>query len=390
MDGQMLEKLDLTGREDPFGPQPEKPRIVVWVTPAPHAPGGHCPWVSVTQPMFAFIVQAITAWNQVLALIGAATFGAVGGLLLGNRLYWRFGAQRVHGTIIGVRETAGHMCYAMYRYAAPDGTSREAISDVGTNATAALETGRSVSLLVFAKHADKASDADNYVLDIVGAVFSLAAGLLGYYALTAWRTTWLTWALLAVAILLAAKGIHQSTAQHPATATPPLASRPPDDLHSLPIRPVEEILARPEMQSRLAQQRRQARIARPVLALIGVALLGAFAFLGESNLQLARFGESTAGRVVRVEAQGTSGHVAYYPVVRFTTRDGRALEFRDAVGTNPSIYHGGESVPVQYLAGKLDAKPRIDHGIWNWAGPLALLAFGVLLLLGACRSPQDP
>jgi hypothetical protein len=338
--------------------------------------------------MFAFIVQAITAWNQVLALIGAATFGAVGGLLLGNRLYWRFGAQRVHGTIIGVRETAGHTCYAMYRYAAPDGTSREAISDVGTNATAALETGRSVSLLVFARHADKASDADNYVLDIVGAVFSLAAGLLGYYALTAWRTTWLTWAVLAVAILLAAKGIHRGTANHPATATPPLTPRPPDDLHSLPIRPVEEILARPEMQSRVAQQRRQARRWRPVLALIGVASLSAAAYAGNSTLLLARFGESAVGRVVRVEAQGTSGHIAYHPVVRFMTRDGRAIEFRDGVGTHPSIYHGGETVTVQYLAGTPNAQARIDHGIWNWAAPAVLLAFGVLLLGAAWRSPN--
>ena len=52
--------------------------------------------------MFSFIVESIQAYNQVGLFIGALVCLGVGGLILGNSLYWRVHALRATGTVIGV------------------------------------------------------------------------------------------------------------------------------------------------------------------------------------------------------------------------------------------------------------------------------------------------
>src|SRR5579872_461882 len=144
--------------------------------------------------MFQFLIDAFAAWNQVLALLMSVFFLSVGALLLGNRLYWRLGASRAEGTVIGVRE-AGGMYYAVYRYTLPDGSSAESNSDVGRSACAALNTGRPVHLLVFPRHPDKVADAGSYLLGIGGLAFAICGGFVLRFALTAWPITNMTWVM---------------------------------------------------------------------------------------------------------------------------------------------------------------------------------------------------
>src|SRR5438046_7381070 len=97
--------------------------------------------------MFDLILSGLAAYNQIGMLVGAGICLALGGLLLGNSLYWRLTAIRVVGTIIGVT-TQGGMYSAVYRYSSPDGSTREARSDIGTGWTGGYQTGRAVRLLI--------------------------------------------------------------------------------------------------------------------------------------------------------------------------------------------------------------------------------------------------
>jgi hypothetical protein len=81
--------------------------------------------------------------------------------------------------------------------------------------------------------------------------------------------------------------------------------------------------------------------------------------------------------VVQSLERGSSGS-ALYPVVRFVTDGGDTIRFRDAGGSNPSLYRIGDPVTVLYRAS--DTKSAtIDHGLWNSLVPGLVLSFGGIL-----------
>jgi hypothetical protein len=55
-----------------------------------------------TPPMFNFIFSSIQAYTQIGLFLGALVCVGLGGLILGNSLYWRVHALRASGVIIGV------------------------------------------------------------------------------------------------------------------------------------------------------------------------------------------------------------------------------------------------------------------------------------------------
>ena len=57
--------------------------------------------------MFDLIFQGAQAYNQVGFFIGAVVCLGIGGLILGNSLYWRVHALRAQGTVIGVIANGG-------------------------------------------------------------------------------------------------------------------------------------------------------------------------------------------------------------------------------------------------------------------------------------------
>jgi hypothetical protein len=150
--------------------------------------------------MFNLIFSGIQAFNQVGMFAGALVFLAIGGLLLGNSLYWRLHAQRVTGTVVGVLPN-GKVYVTVYRYTGPDGRSHEAKSDSGSSWGKGKETGRVVRLMIAPHNPELACEADSHVFDLIGIVILAPGVLLAYIALTAFPVTWMTWIMAVVLIL---------------------------------------------------------------------------------------------------------------------------------------------------------------------------------------------
>jgi hypothetical protein len=72
-------------------------------------------------------------------------------------------------------------------------------------------------------------------------------------------------------------------------------------------------------------------------------------------------------------------------VVRFTDETGEPVEFKDRIGSNPSLYHVGEAVTVLYERDAPTHKAMIDRGLWNWLPSLLLGLFGAVFTLVGLR-----
>ena len=279
--------------------------------------------------MFEFIAGALSALNQVGLLLGGALCAGVGALLLGSRLHWRLRGTRITGTLIGVRQggLSGSAFYPVYRYALPNGVSGEATSETGSGSPAGMNTGRQVPLLVLASHPGQAADAGSHVSEWVGAIF--------------------------------------------------LA-----EITAAPVRPVEEIVNSSDPVAQQEQQQAKLRKVAPILLVLGLALLGLSAYVGQKTYRLVSVGERVTGKVVDFYLDTGGKSTAYFPVVRFTDPMGQEVQFRDGTGSNPPSYRSGQTVKVMYLRDD-PAHASIDRGGWNWLAPGLLLAFAMgLLTLG--------
>lgn len=134
-----------------------------------------------------------------------------------------------------------------------------------------------------------------------------------------------------------------------------------------------------------------------LLVPLGIALVGAFFFV--TGIVLTR--RERAFQRVAVDAQGVVtgferrritrrrfGTVsrAYhdFPVVRYTTREGREVQFTSPIGTSPRIHREGQTVPVLYdPSNPTDA--RLASGLMRYGLSLFFLLFGLgMLLFAAC------
>ena len=150
--------------------------------------------------MFDLIFQGAQAYNQVGFFIGAVVCLGIGGLILGNSLYWRVHALRAQGTVIGVIANGGAYI-PVYRYTSADGQSHVAKSDTGSGWLRGKETGRVVPLMISAHNPTQAREARSHLLDLVGIVFVVPGVVFGYVALTAYPITLMTW-IMAAGMLL--------------------------------------------------------------------------------------------------------------------------------------------------------------------------------------------
>ena len=85
-----------------------------------------------------------------------------------------------------------------------------------------------------------------------------------------------------------------------------------------------------------------------IFAWLGVGLLAIGTYLYMREAAFVRRAEHATGTVARlVYVSGKNGG-SYLPIVDFQTRDGRTIEFRSNVSSNPPSHHEGESVGVLY------------------------------------------
>ncbi|HEX5280997.1 MAG TPA: DUF3592 domain-containing protein [Micropepsaceae bacterium] len=335
--------------------------------------------------MFEFIVSGIQAWNQVGLFAGAVIFLGIGGLLLGNSLYWRVHAIRATGTIIGVLKQDAAF-FPVYRYQLPDGQFHEAKSDTGSGTISGKETGRVVSLMISAHNPAEAREAGFYLFDFIGVIFILPGIWLGYTALTAFPITRMTWVMAIVFLIHVAerlrgvfvpKGRRVSVAEWKQQRG--IGAGATIDLSK--VVQVESLRLAPEPAQ--TAQFANSKLVIPVLACFAVLLLAAGAYESFFVFQLESNGMRAPGEVVRlVESDsGGSGGYTYYPVVRFHTADNRTVEFKDSIGSNPPTRRPGDAATVLYLPA-MPFKAMIDRGFLNFVIPaLLLLGSGFLVWL---------
>ncbi len=335
--------------------------------------------------MFDLIFQGAQAYNQVGFFIGALVCLGIGGLILGNTVYWRVHALRAQGTVIGVIANGGTYT-PVYRYTLADGQSQVAKSDTGSSWVRGKETGRVVPLMISAHNPTEAREAGGYVLDLIGLVFAVPGILFGYIALTAYPITRMTWIMAAAMLLYLGErawrvfipkgqrlSIEEWRQQHDlGQATLDLTN----------VKPIETIVSAPEVaQARLKQSQSYKTIV-PILAAVVVLLLGIGVFQSMKISRLETQGLRAQGQVVRLNSEhssGSGGHYTYYPVVRFRTETNSNVEFKDSVGTDPPSHRTGDKVTVLYLPGDPQRQAIIDRGVLlNWAIP------GIVFLAAAC------
>jgi hypothetical protein len=157
--------------------------------------------------MFDFFASGIQAYNQVGMFIGALICLGIGGLILGNSLYWRVHAHRAQGTIIGVVSNNG-MYTPVYRYKLRDGQTHEAKSDTSTGWLRGYQTGRVVPLMISSHNPTEARTANNISFEIVGLLFIMPGLWLGHTALTAYPVTPMTWIMAGAMLLYLAERVY--------------------------------------------------------------------------------------------------------------------------------------------------------------------------------------
>jgi hypothetical protein len=344
--------------------------------------------------MFRFIVESVQAYNQVGFFIGALICLGLGGLIFGNALYWRVHAARAMGTVIGVIDRGG-MYTPVYRYTLPDGQTHEAKSDTSSGWARGKETGRVVSLMISAHNPTEAREANNYLFDAIGILLIAPGVWLGYTALTAYPVTWMTWIMAVVMVVYLAergrrvflpKGQRLSIAdwkkQH---GLDEVSTIDPAD-----IKPIEKIIATPEMREKGQVQWRNNKRAAPLVGIFAVALLAGGIYQASDLARLESSGLRAQGEVERLVGKSSSrGSYSYHAIVRYRTEKNIRIEFKDNVGSNPPSYRPGDRVTVLYLPDNPRGKAIIDRGVfWNWAIPgmlfvvAAFLAWLFVVILG--------
>lgn len=331
--------------------------------------------------MLNLIFSAGSAYNQVGLFFGALILFGIGGLLLGDSVYWRIHALRVSGTIIGVLHN-NSMYTPVYRYQLPSGETHEAKSPVSTGSPLGYETGRAVSLLVSPKNPSEARTANNYVLDIIGVAMFAPGIWVAHTALTAYPITPMTWIMGAAMIFYFAERAHSLVkpggprisfgAWTPANSTTARTI----DLAS--VKPAEQFLPAAGTETFSAQLKRS-RAALPIVGLLAVAFASIGAYEGFTTARLEENGVDAPGAVVDLREESAShGGYTYYPIVQFRTRTGLLIQFKDSIGSDPPRYEPGDKVQVLYLPNDL-REAIIDRGVWNWTIAVALSAGGILL-----------
>ena len=123
------------------------------------------------------------------------------------------------------------------------------------------------------------------------------------------------------------------------------------------------------------RKRRKRRAAGVVLAL-AVALLVAGAATLLHTMRFVQGAERTTGTVIDLSEDFSSDDgTVYYPVVRFTTAEGRTVEFRSSTGSSPPP-DVGDRVEVLYDSDDpQDAQLSGFFDLWLWP-----IAFGVLAI----------
>jgi len=325
--------------------------------------------------VFTLFVGGIAAFKQIMMFVMALFFAALGGVVLGNALYWWARARRIQGELIGVRQDGGYF-HSVFRYSLA-GQSYEATSDQGSTSLPGPDTGAIVPLLIIPGNFAVAEEARSHVWTLVGALSAALGAWLFHVAVRLYPVGPMTWAAGGLLALYFGVKLYR-LAQKERNARPRADAQP--------LQCIEDLKAQPERRAEAERNQALQRRWAPVLLVVGVTLLGLSYYLGHNLVHLETAGLRAPGIVQSLErsARGRRGST-YHPVVSFVTRGGDAIRFRDATGSNPPAYRVGDHVTVLYLENDSEST-TIDRGVWNWLIPALMLLFGGLLSIISVRA----
>ncbi len=342
--------------------------------------------------IFDLAFDVMAASYQVALLAGAALCLGLGGLMLGSWLYHRWRGAKVSGSIIGIKQRGAYY-HPVYRYRLASGQSYEAVSDTGSGDPSGMKTGKLVPLLVMPDSPDKAYEARNGFFNTVGAILVITGVVLGSYSLTAFPLT--RWTFGALALFGVYGGLKFYRAFIPKDKRPSPAAWKQQNAAAFADAPLlthDQFLATPAGVKLLQDRKLGRRRLKPVLAIAGPLLLLGGLYVGQNMLRLEQNGVRVAGTVVALERSGAGEDETYYPVVRFSSYEGAAYQFKDRTGSNPPSYRPGADVGILYLAADPQQSALIDRGIWNWLLPILLSGLGLAAIVGflaLIRKPRE-
>jgi hypothetical protein len=137
-----------------------------------------------------------------------------------------------------------------------------------------------------------------------------------------------------------------------------------------------------------AKDRSRTGWAPRVCLALGVVLLVGSAIAFVHTKRFVSGSERATGTVIDLSSRTDSdGTVVYHPIVRFTTAEGRTVQFVSGSGSSPAAQSEGDSVEVLYDPDDpQDAKLSGFFDLWLW--PLAFAALGGMFVVFSLFAPR--
>lgn len=115
---------------------------------------------------------------------------------------------------------------------------------------------------------------------------------------------------------------------------------------------------------------------------IGAVSLVVGVVLAVRTAQFVAGAERATGTVIdlKEDYSSSNGHYTYYPIVRFTTADGREIQFTSSSGSSPASESPGDEVEVLYESDDPhDAQISGFFHVWLW--PAVMLPLGAMFII---------
>ena len=133
-------------------------------------------------------------------------------------------------------------------------------------------------------------------------------------------------------------------------------------------------------------------LAGAIFFIVGLGMLAGGVLWGLRTQRFVSSAERADGIVTDLDLRSDSDGSAYYPVVSFTTKEGKEVTFTSSTGGNPPPKRRGDKVGVLYDATSPE-EAEIDSFFSLWFGPLLIGGVfgtlfplvGVLAMLGGVR-----
>jgi hypothetical protein len=145
------------------------------------------------------------------------------------------------------------------------------------------------------------------------------------------------------------------------------------------------ILTRDEIRARLRFIDRQSLFIMPLVMFMGIGIIIGGLQLSNKMSGFAERGVATTGEIVAMNSRRNSdGDTMYYARIQFRTEQGERIVFDDNTGSSAPLKQTGEQVKVLYDSGNPE-NAVIDRGLFNWLGPVALIALGALMAVWSLK-----